>query len=459
MEVEIISEEYIKPSSPTPYHLRNHKFSLLDLYAPTTYYPLILYYTLDQDANHSPADIDHNVNIRLHLLKQSLSETLSLVYPFAGKLKDFDSIECNDEGIYFVRGQVKGALKEFLNQPDTVLAAKFVPHGGKAISTESSENYVTGVQVTTFACGGIVIGVRVSHSIADGTTLISFLKSWARTAHKNTEDAIRPKFDAVSLFPPNDAYPRQVCSSVVLTSYMKFDNFITRRFVFDASAIANLKAKAKCSWVQNPTRVEAVTALLTKCIMTALKVRSGSTDDRPFLLSHAVNLRRKATLPFSEYQMGNFVWRACALCKDKEAELPGLVSQLREAITKLNGDFVSSLQGDSGLLKFIEAVKYERETFTGAADSIGFTSWCNFGFYDIDFGWGKPAWASFCDAAELTYFRNLIVLMDTRVGNDIEAWVYLGEEDMARLQLDRELLEFASIDPSPLKQANLVSNG
>ncbi|KAJ4717078.1 vinorine synthase-like [Melia azedarach] len=451
MEVEIISEECIRPSSPTPHHLRNHKLSLLDLYAPTAYYPLLLYYPLDQHANHSPTYIDHIVNIRLQLLKQSLSETLPLFYPFAGKLKDFDSIECNDGGIYFARGRVKSALKEFLNHPDYVLAAKFVPHGGKLVSTESSENYVTSVQVTTFACGGIAIGVVVSHLIADGIAFTSFLKSWAGTAHKNNEaGAVRPKFDSSSLFPANDAYPRQVCSSVVLTSYMKFDNFITRRFVFDASAIANLKAKATSSWVQNPTRVEAVTALLTKCIMTALKVRSGSTYDKPFLLSHTVNLRRKAAPPFSNYQMGNFVWRACALCKDKEAKLPGLVRQIREAITKLNGDFVSSLQGDNGLLKFLEAVKYERETFTGAADSIAFTSWCNFGFYDIDFGWGKPAWASLFGVAELTYFRNLIALMDTRVGNGIEAWVYLVEEDMARLQLDKELLEFASMNPSPL---------
>ncbi|KAJ4702259.1 vinorine synthase-like [Melia azedarach] len=216
--------------------------------------------------------------------------------------------------------------------------------------------------------------------------------------------------------------------------------------------MANLNSKARSSWVRKPTRVEVVVALLTKCIISALEVRSGSTDDKPFLLSHTVNLRRKATPPFSKYEMGNFVWRACALCKDKQAELPGLVSQLEEAITKLNGDFVSSLQGDSGLYKFPEALKYEKETCTGAADSIAFTSWCNFGFNDIDFGWGKAAWASFCGVAESTYFRNLIVLIDTRVGNGIEAWVYLGEEDMARLQLDKELVGFASIDPSPLKQ-------
>ncbi|KAE8123970.1 hypothetical protein FH972_018883 [Carpinus fangiana] len=43
MNVEIISKEIIKPSSPTPHHLRTHKLSFLDQFPPTTYIPIILF--------------------------------------------------------------------------------------------------------------------------------------------------------------------------------------------------------------------------------------------------------------------------------------------------------------------------------------------------------------------------------------------------------------------------------
>ena len=39
-----------------------------------------------------------------------------------------------------------------------------------------------------------------------------------------------------------------------------------------------------------------------------------------------------------------------------------------------------------------------------------------------------------------------IILMDTRMGNGIEAWMFLPEEDLAKLVVDKELLSFATLD-------------
>ena len=47
-------------------------------------------------------------------------------------------------------------------------------------------------------------------------------------------------------------------------------------------------------------------------------------------------------------------------------------------------------------------------------------------------------------------FKNIIVLMETRNGDGIEAWMTLDEEEMAILERDMELLTYASLDPSPL---------
>jgi hypothetical protein len=61
------------------------------------------------------------------------------------------------------------------------------------------------------------------------------------------------------------------------------------RVVFDASAIASLKAKETSPSVQNPTRVEVVSSLLWKCMMAAFKATSGI--HMPTFITHAVNFR------------------------------------------------------------------------------------------------------------------------------------------------------------------------
>ncbi|KAJ0086060.1 hypothetical protein Patl1_09412 [Pistacia atlantica] len=359
MEAEVISRECIRPSSPTPLHLKIHKLSLLDQYVPPIYIPVVIYYP-NQDTNLSPADI---ITQRLQLLKQSLSETL----------------------------------------PDLALINKFLPGEASWSATPTPGTHVAMIRVTTFSCGGIVIGVFISHMIADGNALSSFLKSWAATARKNTEEAVPvPIFDNSTVFPPNDLFPREATMMATVIPFFKIGRSITRRYVFDASAIATLKAKATSSSVQNPTRVEAVSALLSKCIMAVYKAKSDS--NKPTLVSHAVNLRRRATPPFSEYCMGNFLWKATALFpNDKEAEVESLVTQLRGAIREVNNDFLKSLKGDEGLSNLCKAVKH-----------IG----------------GASSW------------------------DGVEAWVNLGEEDMAILEVDKELLAHVTLDPSPLRQLN-----
>lgn len=41
---------------------------------------------------------------------------------------------------------------------------------------------ITVVQVNFFECGGIVVGVCISHKIVDGATLASFLSAWPGNA-------------------------------------------------------------------------------------------------------------------------------------------------------------------------------------------------------------------------------------------------------------------------------------
>lgn len=447
MEAEIIGKECIKPCSPTPLHLKSYKLCLLDQYPPHFYAARYLYYPFNLSGT---ADIDVIVSKRLQLLKQSLSETLVRYYPLAGKMTDNYSVDCNDEGVYFVEARAVISLNEFLSKPDlSLIFDKFFPADGNDQSGQIAGAHAAKVQVTSFACGGLVVCAGISHMIGDGTTFSSFMKSWAAAARNSLEEAACPSYDASSLFPPRDAYPREATAKVQFARFRKTGRFVTRRFVFEAKAIADLKAKATSSSVQHPTRVEVVSAILSKSIMAAVKTKSGS--HRPTLLTHAVNLRRKAKPPLSEHLAGNIICHANTLCTDNEADLEGLVCQFREAITKPDADFVRSLQGAGGFRNYFQALKDEDEEYADVKDRITFTSSSSFGFYEIDFGWGKPVWVGSAGfGGSIISFSTTVFLMNTRLENGIEAWVYLLEDYMNFLQVDKELLAFATLDSSPL---------
>ena len=74
MEVETISRECIKPSAPTPLHLK-HTNSVSKINFAIILLPLGPY-TIPLINLSDASDIDHIVSKRLQLLKQSLSETL-----------------------------------------------------------------------------------------------------------------------------------------------------------------------------------------------------------------------------------------------------------------------------------------------------------------------------------------------------------------------------------------------
>ncbi|KAK4854349.1 hypothetical protein QYF36_022638 [Acer negundo] len=91
--------------------------------------------------------LDHQTHKRLAMLKKSLSHTLTRFYPLAGKIKDDLSIECNEEGAYYVETGVNCCLDEFLNQPDIVLLVhKFLPCE-PILKESSARTYLTNIQV------------------------------------------------------------------------------------------------------------------------------------------------------------------------------------------------------------------------------------------------------------------------------------------------------------------------
>lgn len=76
-------------------------------------------------------------------------------------------------------------------------------------------------------------------------------------------------------------------------------------------------------------------------------------------------------------------------------------------------------------------------------------TWCGLGFYDVDFGWGKPIWVINPVQDKLRIMcPNAIGLMDSKSGDGIEAMMFLPDTHMAKLLCDAEFLSFVSINPT-----------
>nr|GMC64508.1 vinorine synthase-like [Ipomoea batatas]GME03279.1 vinorine synthase-like [Ipomoea batatas] len=160
LKVEVYEKEKVRPSSPTPQTLRYHKLSLLDVlsgpfYAP----PHVLFYP----SGAGPRRHDYDE------LKESLSKTLSILYPLAGRLKDGSIIiECNDEGADFVRANVTNYdLGEFLRHPKQEDLRQLLPLDPYPEAIDPAMPMLA-VQVNRFRCGGTAVGFCTWHGVTDG---------------------------------------------------------------------------------------------------------------------------------------------------------------------------------------------------------------------------------------------------------------------------------------------------
>ncbi|WCJ44543.1 HXXXD-type acyl-transferase family protein [Euphorbia peplus] len=279
----------------------------------------------------------------------------------------------------------------------------------------------------------------------DGDGLRMFLKGWSTNSG-------RSDFTVSSTFFPDDEGDLSVrdSSNSMWGTFLKKGSFRTKRFVFDASGIAKLKDEAiQSGMISSPTRVEVVSAILWKSMADTSRELNGF--GRPSLLNHMVNLRRRMEPSLSGKSLGNFLWIASAKHGETEPKFEDLASKIKESKSRIDLEFVEKIKGKEGKLVMLKSLEATSEIGSkSGGDYYVFSSWCNFGYYDVaNFGWGKPIWVS-CVGTSSSYYFNLIVLIDTKCGKGVEAWVTLDEQEMTILERNQDIIRLASLDPSPL---------
>ena len=234
------------------------------------------------------------------------------------------------------------------------------------------------------------------------------------------------------------------------------DKFTTRRLVFEASKVEELKNRVKTALeigedsegavVFQPSRVEVVLALIWRSALLASKAKTASF--KPSALFQAVNLRPRMVPAVPDTAVGNFVWPFTVTVEEEsEVELHVLVKKMRNAMREFLETKAERFKEEGGFGVVMEALK-ERGELLKNKEKEGVvvykcTSWCKFPLHEVDFGWGKPAWT--CSVNKMV--SNTIALMDTKDAG-VEAFVTLDEGHMPFFQQHHQLLHYALLNPS-----------
>ncbi|ESQ55975.1 hypothetical protein EUTSA_v10025210mg [Eutrema salsugineum] len=440
MKVETIAKEIIKPSSTTPLDLKTLQLSIYDHILPPVYTVAFLFYTKDDLISQEQTS---------QKLKTSLSQTLTKFYPLAGRINGV-TVDCNDEGAIFVDARVHNfTLSSFLTSPDFKALQQLLPLDSVDNPYEAAATWpLLLVKATHFQCGGMAIGVCITHKIADAASISTFIRTWSAMAKGDAGDAVAgPEFAAANFYPPaNEAFKLPVDEKANKRSS------ITKRFVFGAYKLEELRTKAaSAEAVDRPTRVESVTTLLWKCFVAAASSKPTETTCDHKVLIQLANLRSKIPSLLPESLIGNIMFSSAVLSIGREGEV-----EIEEAIRDLRKkkeDLRIMIQEEDGSSSMIGSklanlmlTNYSRMSYE-THEPYTVSSWCKLPLYEANFGWGSPVWVVGNVAPTL---ENIAMLIDSKDGQGIEAFVTLPEENMSSFEQNQELLAFASLNPSVL---------
>ncbi|CAA7017289.1 unnamed protein product [Microthlaspi erraticum] len=430
--METMMVETIKPSSATPQSLRTLHLSMLDYGMHPSYTLACFFYKRDDPS--IPRD---QTTLKL---KTSLSETLTKFYPFAGRIKGV-TIECNDEGAILVEASLnKCTLSDFLKSPDAKTIQKYLLP--LDLIDNLSQAAVTWplllVKATYLQCGGMTIGICMSHKLADAASLSTFVRAWAATARGESHAVVEPEFAGVKLYPPaNLAFKFPEIETGKRLS-------VTKRFLFSRLNIEELRNKAtiRQQILPRPTRVECVTALLWRCV-----IASSSKTTCTKMLGQPANLRNKIPSLLSQNLIGNIIYSTMTFNLKNEIDIQETVKELRERAEELTSLIQEGCADQSTTAlgsKLVDKMVADYSKLSDDPDGhklYEVSSWCKLPFYETDFGTGPPVWV-FGSVAPIAEF--VTFLLDSNDLQGIEAWVTLAEEDMALFEQNPELLAFAS---------------
>ncbi|XP_039173418.1 omega-hydroxypalmitate O-feruloyl transferase-like [Eucalyptus grandis] len=332
--------------------------------------------------------------VAIETIRESLAKALVEFYPFAGRLVVGSDgrmvVRCTGEGVPFIEATLEDDIAALgdISTINPAMLRKLVKHSDGAPTI--LEVPLLTVQVTTFKCGGIVVGIVMNHVLVDGKALTDFIACWNDLARAKPpsvlpfldRSVLRPRQPPRVDLPHHEYAPRDRLPGLVVDPQTK--PLVYRSFCFKPHALIQLKKAARIA-TQNgssvvPTTFEVISALAWISRTKALGIGPHETTK----LLTAVDGRPKFDPPLPSGYFGNGIAWSCAECSAGELirkPFSFAVQTVREALASVTESYIRSA---------IDHVELNRVLVECEGNACCISKWSRLPFYKMDFGFGRP---------------------------------------------------------------------
>ncbi|KAG0588533.1 hypothetical protein KC19_2G249800 [Ceratodon purpureus] len=366
-------------------------------------------------------------------LKDSLAEALVLFYPLAGRLLMKDGpprIHCNNAGAVFTEASVDMDMAElktddFLPLPmlSGLVAAGFGQYPTLPQMPDGLPTLI--IQVTHFKCGGITLAANWSHGVADGKSGLHFMKSWSEIARgaqvsllpSHQRDLLKPRDPPIpgSLVEPSAVSP----DAQAISSKMKAEKKDQESKASTENS-PEAKPEGESQTEEKKPQIASRTTEFTKEEITAIRKTATDHSNPETHLTRADCLSAHIwrTMTQARNRPNDARVRLWILIEGrKKLNFPpgyfGNVVAMTPVITTVN-ELLNCHVGDAAALIHTGIASITGEWFQGFVDFVhasggkdmfapeplgpgsetGVSYLVRFPYYELDFGFGIPAFAT-----------------------------------------------------------------
>ncbi|XP_039068828.1 stemmadenine O-acetyltransferase-like [Hibiscus syriacus] len=194
-----------------------------------------------------------------------------------------------------------------------------------------------GIQFNAFDCGGIEIGLCISHKIGDASSYFAFLNTWVAISRGDNKNIVTPEFVSDKLFPLQNLSAPELWLTPTSEK-----NLATKMVVFTSSKIEEIRAKYTTeNEIIHPSRIEAKSASIWTRFIASIKEKPSHNEF--YVILHTVNLRTRFEPPLSAQFFGNIFHLARTVpSMDKEEDDGSYNLNLVVFMDTANGDGIEA---------------------------------------------------------------------------------------------------------------------
>ncbi|KAL3533020.1 hypothetical protein ACH5RR_006541 [Cinchona calisaya] len=340
----------------------------------------------------------------IHILHDSLSKALVTFYPLAGRLHWTNGgrveLHCNSMGALLLEAETEHKIDDFRDFCPTQIL-NLIPSADYT-TTPIQEVPLLLVQLTKLSCGGISLGLAISHIVADGQSALRFVSEWKKIArgiisndHVFLDRTIlqtnQQDYQTIPTLKYADFYPLPLLIGQSDTLLEREKETTAIMLKVSKEQVEKLKKRAANNQ-RTFSRFEVVSAHLWKCISMA----RGIKPEQETVLYVHVDFRNRLKPPLPQNYFGNGVIAVPvnAIAGDIVSKSLGQISsKIREAMENVTDEYVRSYLV---CMKNVQDVSSSRSFYTvGSSKGLFFgnpnltiTSWIGLPLNGADFGWG-----------------------------------------------------------------------